>query len=99
MKRDYMIGNFDKDIEKTIELVKDKNITEDARIDLVEDFCSEKSIPSLSPLSVHSTIKLSSSFIASILISSIPNTSYYFLFSLSLVSIFILYPISLHLCN
>ena len=40
MKRDYMIGNFDKDLEKTIELVKDKHITEDARIDLLEDFCS-----------------------------------------------------------
>ena len=40
MKIDYKKGNFYKFLLKTIELVKDKNITEDARIDLVEDFCS-----------------------------------------------------------
>ena len=40
MKRDYITGNFDKDLEKTIELIKDKNIKEEARIELVEDFCS-----------------------------------------------------------
>ena len=40
MKRNYITGNFGKDLEKTIELIKDKNVTEEARMDLVEDFCS-----------------------------------------------------------
>ena len=34
-----MVGNFEKDLEKTIEFLSDKNISEDARFDLAQDFC------------------------------------------------------------
>lgn len=40
MKRDYITGVFERDYERTVNLLKDKNITEDARLDLALDFCS-----------------------------------------------------------
>lgn len=40
MTRDYIIGNFNKDYEKTVELLKDKNISYDSRLDIALDFCS-----------------------------------------------------------
>lgn len=40
MRRDYITGNFEKDLNKTIELISDKNVREEAKYDLVDDFCS-----------------------------------------------------------
>ena len=40
MKRNYITGDFNKDLEKTIELIKDKNVREEAKWEIVDDFCS-----------------------------------------------------------
>ena len=39
MKRDYITGDFNKDLERTIELITDKNVREEARMELADDFC------------------------------------------------------------
>ena len=40
MKRNYITGDFHKDLEKTIELIKDKNVREDAKWEIVDDLCT-----------------------------------------------------------
>lgn len=39
MIRDYITGEFKKDYERTVELLKDRNVKRDAKYDLVNDFC------------------------------------------------------------
>ena len=37
--RKYITGNFEKDLKKTIDFLKDRTVSEDARLDLAQDFC------------------------------------------------------------